>query len=131
MTTSKLTITAYFTPGVPGYGHRLFIPAPPLDAEPSIYDQISAANELLKNLSCWKGADKRWMVDGVEHWGYEFPKGWSGVTEYPGWETPSTTQPSIREQVEAAGITIKPFLVESAERIAAGLPEMKIESCPF
>jgi len=33
-----------------------------------------AAHDLLKSLSCWRGSDKRWVIDGVDHDGYEFSK---------------------------------------------------------
>jgi hypothetical protein len=114
-------ITAYFTPGIPGYGHRLFIPAPPLDAALSSarYEQISEANTVLKDLSCWKGSDKRWGIDGVEYWGYEFSKGW--------WDDDDPSR-SIKAQVEAAGMIIKDFAEERQERQKAGRVEMKVES---
>jgi hypothetical protein len=117
-------ITAYFSPGVPGYGHRLFIPAPPvaLTDEPwdeARYEQISEANNVLKDLSCWKGSDKRWGIDGVEYWGYEFSKGW--------WDDDDPSR-SIKAQVEAAGMIVKDFSQERLERRAAGRVEMKIES---
>ena len=125
-----MTITAFFSPGIAGYGHRLFIPGPALELlnEPfdeARYEQLSTANDVLKNLSCWRGSDKRWIIDGVEYWGYEFSKKlWDAEAEY----AEDTSRSNTRQQIEAAGIIIKDFAEERDGRKAAGRPLMKIES---
>ena len=126
--TETSPITAYFSPGIPGYGHRLFIPSAmsafedgsePIEQREDRFEQLAAANDTLKDLSCWKGSDKRWGIDGVEYWGYEFDKKrWMD-------EDPIL---SIKTQVEAAGMTIVDFATERDGRKASGRAEMKIET---
>ena len=57
-------VQALFTPGVAGYGHRLFLPM----------EQNTQAHDLLAKLSCWRGSDKRWRINGIICLGYEFNK---------------------------------------------------------
>lgn len=69
---------ALFTEGATSYGPRLFIPAATVfwaegfDSE--VLSKSEAAHDLLKSLSCWRGSDKTWIIDDVEHHGYEFNK---------------------------------------------------------
>lgn len=62
---------AYFSPGSGPYGHRLFIPAS-YEVEHKDNDSSAEAHKLLTELSVWKGFDKRWRINDVVHFGYEF-----------------------------------------------------------
>ena len=64
---------AYFSEGCASYGNRLFIPA---SYEVSHKDSTNSqeAHDILTDLSCWKGYDKRWKINGVVHFGYEFSR---------------------------------------------------------
>jgi len=102
---------AYLSEGRAGYGHRLFLPTPGM-FEPFSESQ-RAAHELLKKLCIWGGHDKRWVIEGILHFGYEFP-----VAKWN----------ALKEQIEAAGINIVCFLQEAKDRETAGRPPLKIES---
>ena len=101
---------AFFNEGGGGYGHRLFLPSPIEywesydNGDKGILEKSRAAHEVLRELSCWHGADKKWSIDGIVHLGYEFPiREWNEVLA----------------KVGAAGITF--YTYESR-------PEMKIET---
>jgi hypothetical protein len=85
---------AVYSPADAGYGHRLFLPASSELLDNETMEASFAAHDLLKQLSCWRGSDKEWIINGILHLGYEFSK--------RGWDATS-------KKLDESGFTFKPF----------------------
>jgi len=106
MSTKKSKINprlAYFSEGCASYGNRLFIPAT-FEVEHKDNASSMEAHDILTRLSCWQGYDKRWSINGVVHFGYEFSRfnnDWNETLEQLGKAGFTFKTYSIADKVES------------------------------